>query len=97
MADTVTVTVGVRLFADLAETVGENKIELRVESESSKVTVGEAVDSLVSEYPDLEDRILDSNGIRRHINLLVNGDDAGPQTPVEDGDELGVFPPVSGG
>ncbi|XGI83504.1 ubiquitin-like small modifier protein 1 [Halorutilales archaeon Cl-col2-1] len=97
MADTVTVTVDVRLFADLAEVVGEDKTELRVESESSKVTVGEAVDSLVSEYPDLEDRILDSEGIRGHINLLVNGDDAGAQTPVEDGDELGVFPPVSGG
>jgi molybdopterin converting factor small subunit len=29
--------------------------------------------------------------------LWVNGEPAGPQTPVADGDEVAVLPPVSGG
>ena len=95
MADTL--TIDIRLFADLAEVVGENEIELSVNSESPKVTVGDAVDSLICEYPELEDRIIDTDGIRGHINLLVNGDDADTDTGIDDGDEIGVFPPVSGG
>ena len=87
-----------KLFADLAETAGTREVELDAGAE----TVGEALDALLSEHPDLEGRVRTEDGdLRGDINVLRNGESVhaldGLDTPVEEGDELALFPPVSGG
>ncbi|MFC6785065.1 ubiquitin-like small modifier protein 1 [Halobaculum halobium] len=88
-----------KLFADLAEAAGES--EPTVEAEDT-ATVGEALDALLDTHPALAARVLDEDGdLRGHINILRNGQDVrkaeGLDTPVDAGDELALFPPVSGG
>jgi sulfur-carrier protein len=42
--------------------------------------------------------ILDERGlIRRHINVFVNGERAGEETPVGPEDQVEVLPAISGG
>ncbi|WP_224334152.1 ubiquitin-like small modifier protein 1 [Haloprofundus halobius] len=87
-----------KLFADLAETAGGRTVSVDADCE----TVGDALDALLSARPALEARVLDDDGeVRDHINVLRNGENVstseGLDTPVADGDELALFPPVSGG
>ncbi|WP_018257726.1 ubiquitin-like small modifier protein 1 [Halomicrobium katesii] len=87
-----------RLFATLAETAGEDRVSV-----DDAETVGEALDALLSAHPALESEVLDDDGsLVDHIRLLHDGDDPfaagdGLDTPVSPGDELALFPPVSGG
>ncbi|WP_277553315.1 ubiquitin-like small modifier protein 1 [Halobaculum limi] len=88
-----------RLFADLAEAAGDS--EPTVDAADAE-TVGDALDALLDAYPALAMRVLDDDGdLAGHINLLHNGRDVreaeGLATPVDDDDELALFPPVSGG
>jgi molybdopterin synthase sulfur carrier subunit len=85
-----------KLFADLAETAGSKEVDVE-----GGETVGEALDALLGAHPELEDRVLDEAGeVRDHVNVLRNGealDGEGLATPVDEDDELALFPPVSGG
>lgn len=88
------------LFATLAETAGDSEITVDVDPPA---TVGDALDALVEAHPALADQVLDDEGsIQDHIRLLHEGRDPfveadGLETTVEAGDELALFPPVSGG
>jgi molybdopterin synthase sulfur carrier subunit len=87
-----------RLFADLAEVAGDRRVEVDGEAE----TVGEALEALLDSRTDLRERVLDDSGdLAEHVNLLHNGEsvsrEGGLETPVDPGDELALFPPVSGG
>jgi molybdopterin synthase sulfur carrier subunit len=87
-----------KLFADLAEVAGERRVEVDAGAE----TAGEALEALIDAYPTLGDRVLaDSGELAAHVNLLRNGENVadarGLETPVSPGDELALFPPVSGG
>lgn len=86
-----------RLFADLAETAGDRRISVDVSADG---TVGDALDALLDERPALRERILDDAGeLHSHVNVLRNGANLqnGLGTELESGDELALFPPVSGG
>ncbi|MEF8779368.1 MAG: ubiquitin-like small modifier protein 1 [Haloferacaceae archaeon] len=88
-----------KLFADLAEVAGADTVDVEVGDDG---TVEDALASLLERHPPLEDRILDDGGeLREHINVLRNGEsirtEDGLETAVESGDELALFPPVSGG
>jgi molybdopterin synthase sulfur carrier subunit len=88
-----------KLFADLAEVAGDRKISVDVDDGA---TVGDALDALFEAHPALRERVLDDSGaVADHINVLRNGEnvhaDDGLATTVEAGDELALFPPVSGG
>ncbi|WP_115865380.1 ubiquitin-like small modifier protein 1 [Halorussus litoreus] len=88
-----------KLFADLAE-VAEGK-EVAVDADPGD-TVGAALDALVDDHPELADRVYDEDGdLREHINVLRNGANVATQdgldTELATGDELALFPPVSGG
>ncbi|MDY6765670.1 MAG: ubiquitin-like small modifier protein 1 [Halobacteria archaeon] len=87
----------VKLFADLREIAGQRRLSLDVEGDP--VTVGSVIDRLVNKYPDLEERILDDGEVRPHIHILLNGRNAGIDEKIEDeeGTEVAIFPPVSGG
>lgn len=88
-----------RLFADLAEVAGSDRIAV----DENADTVGEALSALLDSRPELEARVLDDGGeLQEHVNLLRNGANVqtvedGLATPIEEGDELALFPPVSGG
>jgi len=87
-----------KLFADLAEIAGGKEVD--VETEPGE-TVGDALAALVAAHPGLEERIYDDGELREHINVLRNGTnvraDEGLDTELDAGDELALFPPVSGG
>jgi len=88
-----------KLFADLAERVGDNEITISVDD--TDPTAGDALNALVDDYPELAERIFTADGdLEPHLNLLRNGEnisDTGLTTPISDDDELALFPPVSGG
>ncbi|MFO7834607.1 MAG: ubiquitin-like small modifier protein 1 [Halohasta sp.] len=88
-----------KLFADLAEVAGDD--EVAVDLAAAEPTVDDALGALIEARPALESRVYtDDGGIEPHLNLLKNGEqigDAGLSTPVAEGDELALFPPVSGG
>ncbi|GAB7009298.1 ubiquitin-like small modifier protein 1 [Halorubrum trueperi] len=87
-----------KLFADLSEIVGDRVAPVAA---GPGDTVGDALDDLLDAHPDLRDRILDDGEVADHINVLRNGrsvyHDDGLETTIEAGDELALFPPVSGG
>ena len=88
-----------RLFADLAETAGDKRVTVDV---PAGATVGDALDALLDDRPALRERVLDDAGdLHHHVNVLRNGENVrggvGLDTELETGDELAMFPPVSGG
>ena len=61
-------------------------------------TVAELLRELEREQPDVSGWILDERGmIRRHINVFVNGEQGGADTPVGETDRIDVLPAISGG
>lgn len=88
-----------KLFADLAEIAGDRHVSVDVDAGA---TVGDALDALLADHPALAERVLDDDGdLRDHINVLCNGENVfteeGLETVLDAGDELALFPPVSGG
>ncbi|WP_254840610.1 ubiquitin-like small modifier protein 1 [Natronomonas marina] len=89
-----------RLFANLAEAAGTKRVTVEA---GPGDTFGEAFEQLLVAHPELEAEVLDEDGeIRDHIRVLRNDHDpfvkdAGHDTVLEAGDELALFPPVSGG
>jgi sulfur-carrier protein len=64
-------------------------------------TVGEVLDALYERYGELRARISEDGGLRRFVNVYVDGEDIrfldGLDTVVEDGDEVTILPAVAGG
>ncbi|AGB15349.1 MoaD family protein [Halovivax ruber XH-70] len=89
-----------KLFADLAERAGDRHVAVDVEPGA---TVDDALHALLDGRGDLRDRVLDEDGtLSDGINVLRNGSEIhtqqeGLETTLEAGDELAMFPPVSGG
>lgn len=89
-----------RLFANLAEVAGEKRIDVPA---GAGDTVGDAFEQLLEARPDLRREVVDEDGeLREHIRLLHNEEDPfeaaeGFETALGDGDDLALFPPVSGG
>jgi len=88
-----------KLFANLAEITGDKEVVLDLESGA---TVGEALDALFEQYPELEAEVRDNGELAEHIRLLVDGADPfetadGYETTLGADTELALFPPVSGG
>lgn len=75
----------IRTRLDLAEEV--------VDPPETVTTVAELLDWLSTRGPRFEAVLADRKGIR----VAVNQDFATPETAVSKGDEVAVFPPVTGG
>jgi sulfur-carrier protein len=64
-------------------------------------TVGEVLDSLYDRFGELRSRIAEDGGLRRFVNVYVDGEDIrfldGLDTSVKDGDEITILPAVAGG
>ncbi len=91
-----------RLFADVAEVAGTREESIEISTDAS-ATVGDALDELLRDRPALADRVLiDAEAeaeteLATDINLLQNGSAATCDDQLTDGDELALFPPVTGG
>ena len=79
--------VPVKLFAVLREKVGAGEFSLELPRESN---VAAAREALVVKYPLVKTMI-------DRAAFAVNREYASMATPLNDGDELAVIPPVSGG
>ncbi|MYF65025.1 MAG: MoaD/ThiS family protein [Chloroflexi bacterium] len=65
-------------------------------------TLGGVIAELESQFPGIQERILDENGALRYfVNLYLNNEDVrfleGLGTPVKAGDEVSIVPAVAGG
>lgn len=73
----------------------------RAEIELAGSTVGEVLEALFVESPDLRERITDDGQLRRFVNVYLGGEDIrfgdGLETAVDDGSELTILPAVAGG
>lgn len=65
-------------------------------------TVGEALDKIVNQYPDIKEYLYsDSGSLRRFLNLFVDGEDIrfldGVNTSLASIEELSILMAVAGG
>lgn len=61
-------------------------------------TVAEAMEALEARWPGMRDRLCDSRpAIRRHINVFVDGERAGLETPLRAGADVVILTAISGG
>ena len=74
-------------FASARDLVGKPRESLELKG---RTTAGEVLDRIVREHPGLRP-------MRGSIRLSVNHEIADTRTQVDDGDEIGVLPPVAGG
>jgi molybdopterin synthase catalytic subunit len=77
----------VRLFATLKDRAGRDRIQIDVEQPA---TVQDLILAAVRAYPALAEALPSSL-------IAVNKAYAGPTTVLQSGDEVAIFPPVSGG
>ena len=87
--------VNVRLFANLREIVGKPLLVFEAR------TIREVLTTLRSEHPVLQPLLCEDGEVRPYITILINGknirDMEALATTLSDGDEVAIFPPVSGG
>jgi molybdopterin converting factor subunit 1 len=77
----------VKLFASLREAVGRSELDWELEEGA---TVAKLRSSLRGRLPEVGEEI-------GRAWIAVNQQYAGPESQLEDGDEVALFPPVSGG
>lgn len=87
-----------KLFADLRDVAGDRHVDVDVGPGAS---VEEALEALLAARPALRERVTGEDGeLEEHVNVYRNGeaiDRTEFECAVEEGDELALFPPVSGG
>ncbi|MGZ4864304.1 MAG: ubiquitin-like small modifier protein 1 [Halobacteriota archaeon] len=87
--------VNVRLFANLREIIGKPQIVLEAN------TIREVLTMLRSEHPALQPLLCEGGEVRPYITILINGKNIREMealaTTLSNGDEIAIFPPVSGG
>ncbi len=74
----------------------------RVHVEADGRTVAEVLTDVIQRFPGLGELIFDAERrIPAHVNVYLNNREIhsldGPQTPVQDGDEVAVIPAIAGG
>ena len=79
--------VTVKLFAQIAEGVGQREITLELPDDA---TVREALDTMSDAHPTIA-------GLRDQLAVAVNEAYARPDRMLQDGDTMALISPVSGG
>ena len=77
----------VLLFARLREMIGRDRVTIQGQE---MLNVRDVWDQLRAQYPDI-------NGFGKSLIFSVNQDFSDLETLVREGDEIAIFPPVSGG
>lgn len=64
-------------------------------------TVGDAIQALTGEFPDLGNQLLQNGQLRNFVNVYLNDDDVrylqGMDTPISERDEISIIPAIAGG
>ena len=81
------ISVRVLFFASLADLMGERRRSLDL---PAGATIADALRDMAIDVPDLAARA-------PHVSFAVNEAFVTADTPLSDGDELALIPPVSGG
>lgn len=85
----------VRLFGHLRDYTNAPQAEMQ------GATVREVLAALCAGNVPLCQAIFDDNALRPHVRVMINGRDIalaqGLQTPLDDSDQLAIFPPIAGG
>lgn len=90
-------TVSIRIPTPLRKfTAGQESVAVE------GTTVGEALDNLASDHPELKAKIFSDKGeVRRFVNIFANDEDIRFQekldTPVAEGDQISIVPAIAGG
>ena len=76
----------------------EGQSEIKVQG----LTVGEALNDLVTQYPALKKHLFaETEELRPFVNLFLGDEDVrhlqGVDTPLKDGDKLMIIPSIAGG
>ena len=86
-----------RLFANFREAAKQKDIEVAV----SGNTISDAIKALLIRYPAMEPMLYQEGKLKQYVNVLLNGQavkgDQIASVKVKEGDEIALFPPVSGG
>jgi MoaD family protein len=87
----------IKLFGGLRRQVGATELP------ASGTTVRDVLANLSAAHPELGEALFgESDGdLRPHIRIIINGVDSelseGLDTPVREGDQIAIFPPIAGG
>ncbi|GAB5494091.1 MAG: MoaD/ThiS family protein [Phototrophicaceae bacterium] len=69
--------------------------------EANGATVGEALLSLVEQYPELEQHLFDEGKLRSFVNVFLGDEDIrfldGVDTEIEASESLRIIPSIAGG
>lgn len=69
--------------------------------EASGSTLGELLDNLYTQYPDLRSRISADGGLSSYVNVYLNDEDVrtlrGIETPIAASDSVIILPAMAGG
>lgn len=88
--------VTVKLFAHFRESAGNVK-EVKIPA----LTIAEVLDVLMRRFEGLKGQIAKDGKLRPYVNIMVDGTNIaeldGVNTKLDDGCEIAIFPPVSGG
>lgn len=64
-------------------------------------TVGDALQNLVEQHPDIKPHLFKDDELRNFVNVFLGDEDIrfldGLDTPLEDGDDLRIIPSIAGG
>jgi molybdopterin synthase sulfur carrier subunit len=87
------------LYGPVEKTLGQRHVTVEVAGDA---TVGDVLDVLVERAPDLEEVLFSDDGtIADSLGVIVNHRNVsrsrGLETPVDDGDEVLITPPIAGG
>jgi molybdopterin synthase sulfur carrier subunit len=87
------------LYGPAGESFGRQHATVEVAGDA---TVGDVLDVLVERAPDLEEVLFSDDGtIADSLGVIVNHRNVsrsrGLETPVDDGDEVLITPPIAGG
>ena len=85
----------VKLFANFREFAKTKEIDIEGGS------IREVIETLCRKFPGMEKMLFKEGRLSPHINIFVNGrnilESGGLAAKLKQGDEIAVFPPVSGG